>query len=416
MIIVGSGKSTTTYSEEILMVQNNANVGLSMAGDYNYDFPLYLSYEFSPSSGDFVAYSQIYSLDDIYQGAILYRTSGANGNGAGSQLYKYEIVTPPNQSSYDLSTVVNLTTYYAKENTTYEGVELTDIIIVDTQTGQQTNIEKIQDNLGNILFYKDYFNYTAIDANGNYEGTAAYDGTAVAYAIGQLPSNGTDSVNSYTANNGLKDEFKGSGSGLIPDETLKKVPDTLIIPDEHNGLPVTTIMSKAFMARENDLLGNDKWYQPSFYKNIVFGKNINTLSYYCFGGMRINIVLPETIRYCYPSIMGNKMSINEGGSIEVNSNIVPPASTYGMYSNVPKVIFNRNVTEVKNILATNNDSGAIWVFKHEESDPLTITFNNKPKSATSVTIYADNNVVKNYDWSTNANVTATIYPLSDYVG
>ena len=56
------------------------------------------------------------------------------------------------------------------------------------------------------------------------------------------------------------------------------------------------------------------------------------------------------------------------------------------------------------------------MFYHSADAPVTIQYASKPKTAQAVTIYTDNNSVRSYDWSTNANITATFYALSEYTG
>lgn len=52
------------------------------------------------------------------------------------------------------------------------------------------------------------------------------------------------------------------------------------------------------------------------------------------------------------------------------------------------------------------------VFKHTNSDTIILDI-LAPKNATEITIYTDNDIVKNYDWASK-NYTVTFKPLSEY--
>lgn len=318
------------------------------------------------------------------------------------------------------------------------GVEIENLIVINTATGEQVDIETLKDQLGNILFQKQtapaWFNYTGIDASGNYEGTSAYDGTAVAYGIGKptitIATDGTETVK-WENCNGLNDDYFIEKYGdsyvkkwdvLTEPTPLKVVEDILVIPDKYNNLPVTTILSNSFYASTYEVLYgtvHEKW-QSYFYKQIVFGENISEIHNTAFYGSSIELLsLPNTISKLGTNICGvNLTTINNFEIIpklEVNSNITP--ISLAPYNTIPTVIFNTNVTYLKNII--NYSLGFddyVWVFKQPKDLQVEIVFSSKPKTAHKVAIYTDNDSVKNYDWSTNGNMTPTFYPLSDYVG
>ena len=312
------------------------------------------------------------------------------------------------------------------------GLGDTDNINIDNQ-----EVEVLQLN-SNIIWSKDnspeWFYYTGIDENGNIEGSSAYNGTAVAYGMGKpkitTSSDGTETIKWEQANAINNEYYKGIyGDTFIDkwtdDSTTKGtqcVPDTLEIPDTHKGKPITTIFLNAFYCKMYNTQGSPTYYQPFFYKSVVFGKNITTIDS-AFCGMsktKISVLrLPNTAKLVSESILGSTQQANDYNrltALEVNSNITELSGESNLYGYIQRVIFNIGVSEIKNpISMTLTPSGLTWVFKHAADAPMSITFSSKPKTAQKVTIYSDNNIVNNYDWSTNGNVTATIKPLSEYV-
>lgn len=316
------------------------------------------------------------------------------------------------------------------------GTEITDLIVIDRQ-GNRVEIEKLQDQLGNILFQKSsapaWFNYTGIDANGNIEGTTAYDGVAVAYGIGKptltTAEDGTVTVSDWASANGLNDEYftEKYGDAYVkrfngnkPNVSSQVVEDILVIPDTYKGKPITTLFEESFNCYSYASTGSaQKWWQPYFYKGIVFGANLTTL-YSNFEGTDISkIVLPNTIQYLSCSFAtGGTSSGVSNNIVEINSNVqLPSGEAAGITQFRFTTIYGETVTEVNDLLKSTAGSVKwIWVFKQPADLNVTITFSSKPKTAiSSMTIYTDNNSIKNYDWSTNANCTPTFKALSEYV-
>lgn len=321
------------------------------------------------------------------------------------------------------------------------GTEITDLFVIDRQ-GNRVEIETLKDQLGNILFQKSsapaWFNYTGIDANGNYEGTTAYDGNPVAYGIGK-PTYETATDGTVTAvtsaweyANGLNDEYftEKYGDAYVkkwgrrPSSTIpvpiQVVEDILVIPDEYEGKPITTILKYSFTARHYSSGSSagvtDIYYQPYFYKAIVFGKNITTI-----GERAIlewtqldKIELPSTITSVSSDAFGLPNSSINTTVIIVNSNL----TSKGVANGSKRTVFNPSVTEVLEPVnyTTLTLQDTALIFKHSADAPITITYASKPKTAQSIKIYTDNNIVKAYDWTNNANLTVTFYPLSDYTG
>lgn len=320
------------------------------------------------------------------------------------------------------------------------GVEIENLIVINTATGEQVDIETLQDQLGNILFQKQtapaWFNYTGIDINGNYEGTSAYDGNPVAYGIGKpnytTEEDGTIIIgNTWDDCNGLNDDYfiEKYGTNYVKTWSISNgdsvpmqvVQDILVIPDVYNDLPITTIFQNSFFSSAYYIstTGEDKFTQASFYKNIVFGKNITTIDAAAFYGTNVPVVkLPTTITdlgmYICGIIPGTKEHYLVNPVLEINSNV-----NVVSLENIETVIYAETVTQVNNPLTSFTTyygfSQPIRVFRQPVELEVTIK-TAKLKSAQAMIIYTDNNSIKNYDWSTNGNITPTFYPLSDYVG
>lgn len=307
------------------------------------------------------------------------------------------------------------------------GVSIENLIVINSKTGEQIDVETLQEPLGNIIFQKqtapEWFNYTAMDSAGVLEGQQAYNGTAVAFAIGKpiititetTADDGTISQTesiSYSEANGLREEYftEKYGSSFVKswDSTaaapLQCVEDVLIIPDNYNGLPITKILDKAFAAR-TIASSVETRYQPYFYTNIVFGKNITTLGDMCFAGTgdKIELIdLPTTISSVAQKSFGDTKDYNS--IIRFNSN----TASQGMADYIPKIIYGRGVTQV---VTPTSASGSVLVFEHQDGDSLSISYGmTMIKEAQTTTIYAEHDSALYYDWET-MNITPTFYHL-----
>lgn len=325
------------------------------------------------------------------------------------------------------------------------GVEIENLIVINTATGEQVDIETLQDQNGNILFQKitetapAWLNFTGIDAAGNYEGMAAYDGTAVAYGLGKpviTTTDGTESV-TWSICNALNDDWftEKYGDGYVRfvsgDGHLSQMPkvveDDLIIPDTYKGKPVTHLLRsclRAFSTASNSS-GMD-FSQAIYFKTITIGNNITTIQQNALENLQIKkITLPSSVRVIESNgIITEDWSktlsdfASTGGILEVNSNITSPST--GVFNYVITTKFSNNVTEVIDpVTAAVDKNGKSTtarklVFQQSSSTPVTITYTSKPKTAFNLTVYSSNTSVNDYDWSTNANATVTWYSLSDY--
>lgn len=284
-----------------------------------------------------------------------------------------------------------------------------------------------------------WFNFTGIDANGNCEGMEAYDGTPVAYGIGKPTikyTTGTDLDGNETVTetvtwddcNGLNDDYftekygdEYSKYSTSVDDIVQCVEDILVIPDTHYGLPVTTLLPSCFYVF---YLGTDNnyYFQPYFYRSIVWGENITTLGNECLwgisksidyaitGGSPSKFVLPSTITKMGEDVFGNYGDMTIYPYLEILE--VTASQFEGELSNCSyTVIFDSNVAKI----TARGASKRNFVFMHSNDNPIELDFSGgDAKSASTLNIYTDNDYIKNYDWSTNANITPTFYALSEW--
>lgn len=252
------------------------------------------------------------------------------------------------------------------------------------------------------------------------------------------------------------DKTNGINQELYPNIDLSEhygspseVPDLgiteIIIPDTYKGKPVTQILKYAFYSYE----GNDQYRyyyvcynlqslklgnnikilgdgslraatkgKASNANGLILNNNLEDIGYEalmdCLG---TSIELPASVK----TMAGFAVGQSNGGEnvkLTVNSNITYKTSTSsnGLYDYVGTVIFEQSVTEVVGkILYSPYGQNKITniVFKHSVSDAITINVDS-PKSAIKITIYTDNDTIKNYDWA-GKNFTVTFKSLSEYV-
>ena len=311
----------------------------------------------------------------------------------------------------------------------------------------------------------DVFNYTGLDANGNMEGQLAFDGTIVAYAIGKptititTAEDGTQSESiTYAMCNGYNNEYYNynfnkafAQTSISPatyvSENDRIISEDLVIPSNYNGKPVTKIIDCAFSRKDGE--GNSsEYYQNCFIKTITLGNNITDIGSNAFNGIGFYPTDANTMVYVFESENiknSNVKSIGDyafcyvrnGGysfdlptnlnalgckpffaasKVRVNSNIMSDISTgfntNYLFTNSGDIIFSSNVTYVT-LGKFNSDQNAL-VFEQDVNTEVTLNVTSM-KSATAITIYTDNNSVKNFDWATN-NYTVTFKSLSEYTG
>ena len=234
------------------------------------------------------------------------------------------------------------------------------------------------------------------------------------------------------------------------DPSQQIIPDDIVVPETYKGVPITGICAQAFSGgfEVTSSGGSSIWNnysQAAYIKSIALPKTITDIY---ASGIRLleqltkDIVLPEGLTILNPSVLNNcsqpskKYIIPKSAllSLLTNSIVWDGASSQVSHSNIyTLVIQNPNVELMSNSNAfryaktveftkdVQSITGCLGynglptnlVFRHTNSDAITLSL-SKPKSATAVNIYTDNDYLKTFDWS-SMNYTATIYPLSDYV-
>lgn len=329
------------------------------------------------------------------------------------------------------------------------------------------DVESLQLN-GTTIWEKakasDVFNYTGLDANGNMEGQLAFDGTIVAYAIGKptititTAEDGTKSESIiYPSCNGYNNEYYNYDFNTSMTNADKKyvsaneriISENLVIPDKYNGKPITTILDSAFYNNDWYVTDDTNYttYQSCFLKTVTLGQNIVDIQKVAFTGIgcyhtdaNTLVSVFETINVYESHIQSigssvfsyigggnynyfnlptsltelNVLAFNGSKKVRVNSNLTMPTGTSSLLSiwnTTTDVIFSSNVTIALIHTLQNNQ---VLVFEQDVNTEVTLNVTST-KSAAAITIYTDNNSVKNFDWATN-NYTVTFKSLSEYTG
>lgn len=361
------------------------------------------------------------------------------------------------------------------------------------------------------------FNFAGIDANGRFEGEVEYT-TPVAYAIGKksfeyykiitpTPTTQEEVVGKYylnattfteiTTSNvsnielGVTEIFEKVATKSEATHTGKEILYTncglnseyfgleidksylygdlvdlgiteLIIPNYHNGLPVTTIIGGAFWGWTSD--GSSDYYYPTFkIRRIVLGNNVETLegksivqmcntyssnigvvktndfvwnnsiktintgSIWGLFGENYDLSLPSSVTYfsgeatrgdllsSLPSYTLNSLTINTVGAFESQKGATYAIGDVGI---TKSLIFKNTVTSFTGDLlasaGTSSQGTSNIVFEHTDNDTITLNVDSV-KTAISCTIYTDNTYIRNYDWA-GKNITVTFKSLSEYGG
>lgn len=279
--------------------------------------------------------------------------------------------------------------------------------------------------------------------------TLVYTKDDVQYSFEEPQSDilyGLDKVGiTYEITNGINQELypdidlSASYDMYIPDLGITEI----IIPDTYNGKPVTKILDNAFYSYTSGDVRN-YYYVCYNLQSLKLGNNIKILGEGSLRGVTkgkdsnskglilndyledigyeslmdwfgTSIDLPVSVK----TMAGFAVGWSGGGTqikLTVRSNITYKTSrnSNGLYDYVGTVIFEQSVTEVAgNIIYQAKNNNTSLVFKHSVSDSITIDV-TAPKGATKITIYTDNDMVKNYDWA-GKNFTVTFKNLSEYV-
>lgn len=311
----------------------------------------------------------------------------------------------------------------------------------------------------------DVFNYTGLDANGNMEGQLAFDRTIVAYAIGKptititTAEDGTQKEDiTYPYCNGYNNEYYNYDFNTPMTTADKKyvsaderiISENLVIPDKYNGKPITTILNNAFynsswIDTDNRYYGA---YQSCFLKTVTLGQNIVNIKEQAFSESGCYRTDANTLVSVFETINVDKSHIQSIGNVafgyigggnynyfnlptsltelgagafngskkvRVNSNIAIATgllSASVIWSSTADVIFSSNVTIAPMLTLQNNQ---VLVFEQDVNTEVSITPISDPKSSITITVYTDNNSVKNFNWASH-NITPTFKSLSEYAG
>ena len=283
--------------------------------------------------------------------------------------------------------------------------------------------------------------------------TLVYTKDDVQYSFEEPQSDilyGLDKVGvTYEITNGINQELyrdidlsaSYNSSMYIPDLGITEI----IIPETYNGKPVTQILEDAFYSYTPGEVQNN-YYVCYNLQSLKLGNNIKMLSKGSLRGVTkgkdsnskglilndcledigymslmdclgTSIDLPASVKTMAGYAVGWS-SVSNQIKLTVRSNITYKTSrSYnGLYDYVGTVIFEQSVTEVTgNILYSpeGQNKTTTLVFKHSKSDFINIDV-TAPRGATTLTIYTDNDMVKNYDWA-GKNFTVTFKNLSEYV-
>lgn len=234
------------------------------------------------------------------------------------------------------------------------------------------------------------------------------------------------------------------------DPSQQIIPDDIVIPETYKGKPITNIINNAFDAGLNYVSSGgasqwNGWSQAIYIKSVKLPSTLTQISasgFHLLEQLTKDIEFPEGIeflmnnsfsncaqpskKYILPKSVNLALNTNslvwDGISSMVNHNNVYTIviqspnvelmATANAFRYAKNVEFTKDVQSITGCLGYNGLPTNL-VFRHSNSDAITLSL-SKPKSATAVNIYTDNDVIRNYDWA-SMNYTATFYPLSEYV-
>lgn len=331
------------------------------------------------------------------------------------------------------------------------GTEIENVIVIKRATGESVEIEKLQDQNGNVIFEKisaiiqpnTALVYMAYDNNGNQkylsvagssvEGTTYYYETKYAdtFNVANIPSgtvlSGDDMASGgpfYILNpsySGTPSYYAIGGSGYTVSNVGFNVWDPvamprgdeyflefirtassqngfLLLPSEFNGKPIKKLSYGAF-------------FKPEYFNSTQLAENPNiTQTETYLGNFLVYTILPDTIEEILNQNVGGLRFVNIPKNLRVLGAYNGGLFREGFF----KLEVPRTVTRLYRESFGNSPSELY--FLHSPTDTIVFptagqdkgAFYNK--TARTMTIYTDNETVKNYDYAAD-NVTATIYHL-----
>ena len=258
----------------------------------------------------------------------------------------------------------------------------------------------------------------------------------------------------YPACNGYNSEMYGGYDFSIPteiyyesvipyDDETRIVSKILKIPSFNKGLPVTTILDKAFLGLS---VGNpfNNCYQARFINDIIFGENItrfnpSSLANIFYYGVinsieeKSGFYVPNGTKYIdkafdsigyynesfYKIILPESVEYYKTGTSTVCKTVIIKSENItidgeGLTAH-DEAAFKKSVNNVSGCLFGSLGAvGIDFIFEHSDEDNIVLNITSS-KTAENANIYTDNTYIRNYDWASK-NITPTFYSLSEYTG
>lgn len=197
------------------------------------------------------------------------------------------------------------------------GIDIKDILVINSKTGVLTELEKFVDANGNIIWEKVKEEpatiglvFSGIDANGNpqykssgyrpypFEANPEYNGTPVSYYVGYVNLLASSSY-------GFEGEYEERLWGL--DSSFDPLLESLVVPSRYNGLPVVSIGVGAlwlFKSTTSDGSGNvtEHGFDTPNLKKFVINEGVKEVQ---LSGIRVfrekdfEMWLPESLENLY---------------------------------------------------------------------------------------------------------------------
>lgn len=236
------------------------------------------------------------------------------------------------------------------------------------------------------------------------------------------------------------------------------VEPNIVIPKTYKGKPVTKILSNAFIGSEKCFgeVGSDRSrmeFQPNAdkFSSFEFGENIDVIDKSAFCGTAYGVLLPimsninktfggntyekeynmpnvkEIKTYAFERDFGHQSIASFKGSKDL---VIDDSAffdcKYALYEfssknisigeiqNTNGLVFKNTVESVNlksNAMSFSNSSCGL-VFYHSPTANIILNITSQ-KTATEITIYTDNNIVKSFDWASK-NYTVTFKSLSEW--
>lgn len=269
----------------------------------------------------------------------------------------------------------------------------------------------------------------------SYEGQITVGETPCYLLVDAKEDADADEISTFADCGGYSSEYYGGYDFQTPQDHISEfiVPEILVLPDTYKGKPVTRILENAFKGEYVTDNSRDEW-QALNIKEIQFGQNIEVLdtdSFYNLG-VSNSIVLPNSMKKIEGTAFYGcgtpSMQLEIPASVEeVTGSVCYGWSGSKLIFGNPTIIkgnfdcktgttivLKETVKNITGDVFSGNYIPSVYVFEHSEDAEITLDITSL-KSAKAITIYTDNTIVKNYDWS-GKNIIVTFKALSEYTG